>query len=97
MLEGNRPFAKPRHDVISGTPPLHEREMAKTAAPADALAAALKHRSVADLRAVLAARTGMAAFGHATISWLNDPGPGLGEYIDLAERELKALLAAIGD
>jgi hypothetical protein len=39
----------------------------------------------------------MAAFGHATISWLNDPGPGLGEYIDLAERELKALLAAIGD
>jgi hypothetical protein len=34
----------------------------------------------------------MAAFVHATVSWLDDPEPGLGERIDLAHRELRALL-----
>ncbi len=92
-LEDYRPFSKPRHEVISITPALAERELAKMAALADALATALKARGVADLRAVLAARTGMAAFVHATISWLDDPGIGLGERIDLAFRELKSLVA----
>ena len=92
-LEDNRPFAKPRHEVISGTPALHEREMAKTAALADSLAAALKARGVADLRAVLAARAGMAAFVQATVSWLDDPEPGLRERLDLVFDELRALVA----
>ena len=92
-LEDNWSYSKPRHEVISTTPALHEREVAKIAALADALAAALKARGVADLRAVLAARTGMAAFVHATLTWLDDPEMGLGERIDLAFRELKALLA----
>jgi hypothetical protein len=35
----------------------------------------------------------MAAFVHATLSWLDDPNVGLGERIDLAFSELKALLA----
>jgi AcrR family transcriptional regulator len=90
-LEANRPFSKPRHEVISNTPALHERELAKMAA----LAAELKARGVADVRAVLAARTGMAAFVHATVSWLDDPGLGLGERLDLALSELKALLTEI--
>ena len=92
LLESNRPFSKPRHEVISGTPALHERELAKTAALADALAAALRARGVADLPAVLAARTGMAAFVHATVSWLDDPGLDLGERLDLASRALTALV-----
>ena len=92
-LEDNWSYSKPRHEVISATPALHERELAKIAALADALAAALKARGVADLRAVLAAQTGMAAFVHATLSWLDDPNVGLGERFDLAFRELKALLA----
>ena len=92
-LEAKRAYAEPRHEVISTTPALHEREVAKIAALADALAAALKARGVADLRAVLAARTGMAAFVHATLTWLDDPEISLGERIDLAFRELKALLA----
>ena len=92
LLENNRPFAKPRHEVISGTPALHERELAKMAALSVALAVALKARGVADLQAVLAAHAGMAAFVHATISWLEDPEMALGERIDLTFRELKALL-----
>ena len=97
LLEDNRPFSKPRHEVISGTPALHERELAKTAALADALADALKLRGVADLQAVLAARIGMAAFAHATVSWLDDPGVGLGERFDLALRALETLLAEVDD
>ena len=93
MLEGNRPYAQPRYEVIAGTPALRERELAKTDALADALAAALQARGVAELRAVLAARTGMAAFVHATVAWLEDPAVGLGERLDLADRELHTLLA----
>ena len=91
-LEDNRPFSKPRQEVISRTPALHEREMAKMAALTDALAAALRARGMADLRAALAARTGMAAFVHATVSWLDDPAVGLGKRLDLASSELRALL-----
>ena len=95
-LEENRPYAKPRHEVISSTPALHERELAKMAALADALAAALKARGVADLKAVLAAQTGMAAFAHVTISWLDNPEPGLAERLDLAIHELRALVTELG-
>ncbi len=96
-LEDNRAFSKPRHAVISSTPALRERELAKMAALADALADALRARGVAELEAVLAARVGMAAFVHAAICWLDDPEPGLGERIDLAERALRGLLAENGD
>ena len=95
MLEANRAYAKPRHEVIARTPALHERELAKIAALADALAAALEARGTVDLKAVLAARIGMAAFAHATITWLDDPEPGLAERLDLASHELKALLAGV--
>ena len=92
MLEGNRPYAKPRYEVIAVTPALFERELAKTAALADALAAALQARGVAEVRAVLAARTGMAAFVQAVVSWLDDPGIVLGERLETAFHELKELL-----
>ena len=96
LLEANRRYSKPRHGVISSTPALHERELAKTAALSDALAAALKARGAAELTAVLAAHIGMVAFAHATISWLDDPGPGLAKRLDLAAHELKALLTGTG-
>lgn len=100
VIEDNRPFSKPRHMVISNTPALHEREMAKMGALSDALAAALKSRGVADLRANLAARIGMAAFVQAMVAWLDDPDPdpepSLGECLDLACQELKALVAESG-
>ena len=92
LLENNRPYSKPRYNVISSTPALAERELAKLAALTEALEEALRARGVADLPAVLAARTGMAAFAHATISWLEKPEPGLVERLDAASRELKALL-----
>ena len=93
LLEGNRPFSEPRQAVISSTPALRERELAKLAALTDALAASLRARRVGDLPAALAAQTGMAAFAHATISWLEEPQPALVERLDDALRELRALLA----
>ena len=91
LLEDNRPFSKPRHEVISATPALLERELTKLAALADALALALRARGVSDLQATLAARAGMAAFAHATILWLENADLGLAARLDLTERELKAL------
>jgi AcrR family transcriptional regulator len=92
LLEGNRPFSKPRQDVISATPALQERELSKLEALSDALARALMARGVADLPAALAARAGMAAFAHATLAWLDSDGPGLAERLDSAERALKSLV-----
>lgn len=93
MLSENRPYSKPRQEIISVTPALYERELAKLDALADALADALKKRGIADLRAILAARTGMAAFTHATLAWLDDPVMSFGERIDLIGLELKAIWA----
>ena len=96
MHEEKEPYLRLRHAVIAATPALHERETAKMTALADALAAALQARGVAELRAVLAAGAGVAAFAHATMSWLKDPTVGLGERLDRAALELKALLAEGG-
>lgn len=93
MLEDRWSHAKPRQEIISSTPALQERELAKIAALTDALVIPLRARGVANLRATLAAQIGMAAFTHATFAWLDDPARGLGERIDQAFRELKAVLA----
>ena len=94
LLEANRPFAKPRQAVITATPALAERELAKHAALADALAAALHSRGVDVLRATLAARTALAAFVHVTAAWLDDPALALDARLDLAHRALATLLDA---
>lgn len=96
LLEANRSFAVPRQAVVSSTPALHERELAKQEALADALAAALRARGVAEQPALLAARIGMAAFTHATIAWLDTPEPDLSERLDLALQDLRTLLGNAG-
>lgn len=93
LLEGNRPFSEPRQEVISATPALHERELSKLEALSEALAAALQARGVSDLVAVLAARAGMAAFAHATLSWLGNSKPNLAQRLDDAERALRSLVS----
>ena len=93
LLENNRPFSVPRQEIISGTPALQEREQAKLAALADALAIALKARGATDLQSVLVARTGIAAFALATVAWLEQPEPGLAERLDLVLHELKRMFA----
>jgi AcrR family transcriptional regulator len=95
LLENNRPFAVPRQEIIAATPALQEREQAKHAALADALAVALKARGATELQSMLAARTGMAAFALATVAWLEHPQPGLAERLDLVLVELKMMFASV--
>ena len=92
-LEDIRPFAKPRHDVILVTPALLEREQTQIAALSDSLAIALKARGEAELEALLAERTEMAAFALATTAWLDDPSPDLGARLNLAFTALTLMLA----
>ena len=95
MLEANRPYSLPRRAVIDAAPALHERELAKAAALADALADALRARGVDDGQAVLAARTGLFAFGHAVTRWFDDPAADRGDHLDRALRNLKGLSSVI--
>lgn len=94
LLEANRPYSKPRQEIISETPALHERELAKLEALANALAFALEARMVANAKAELAARIGMIAFAHATLAWLEDPSTGLADRLDRVADELASLLTA---
>lgn len=92
VIEARRDYAKPRQALISVTPVLQERELAKIAALSDAIAAALERRAVPPLHAALAARVGMAAIAHAQIEWLNDDSIGLGERFAMARQALRDLL-----
>ncbi len=94
LLENNRPFSFPRQQVIDRTPALQERELAKVAALAGALAQALRRRGVDERLATLAARTGMEAFRHAIEAWFADPVGGVGAHLDRTFEELEGLAAA---
>ncbi len=91
ILEDNRPFSVPRQQVIASSPALQERELAKEAALAEGLAAALCRRGVDERLAVLAAQIGMAAFRFAVLSWFADPSRPLGGHLDMAFEVLREL------
>ena len=91
MIEANRPFAEPRQHVIAATPALQERELAKHAALAASLVAALQARGLDRRQATLATQAGMAAFVQATLAWLEDPRHSLEIHLDETFRLLKQL------
>ncbi|TQM39078.1 TetR family transcriptional regulator [Pseudonocardia cypriaca] len=93
LLEANRPLSEPRLEIIAATPALRERELAKHASLIDAVAEALQHRGVPNRLAVLAARTGWAAFHQATGAWIEDPSQSLDTHLRLAFDDLHALSA----
>jgi len=95
MLEENRPFSEPRHQVIAAIPALRERELAKIAALTTALASALGQRGVKVRLATLAAQAGMAAFSYAVTSWFADPARALHAHLVEAFDDLYALSSAV--
>ncbi|MFD2468187.1 TetR/AcrR family transcriptional regulator [Amycolatopsis silviterrae] len=95
IMERNLPFAEPRRDLIAATPTLRERNLAKAAMLAEALAEALRERGVEDRVARLAAQVGWATFHHATQAWIGEPGRGLDEYLDEAFADLRELGAGV--
>lgn len=95
MLERNRSFAEPRHEIIARTPALQERVLTKTANLIGALSAALGRRGVDDDLAYFAAQIGMAALGHAAKAWFDDPKPGLDAHLSRAFDTLRHLSPTI--
>ena len=91
-FELNRQVLVARAKIIAVTPALKEREGAKVTALVDALATALQARQIPPVRAALAAHVAMGGMAQAVLAWLGDPVVSLGERIDLAAYELKALL-----
>jgi hypothetical protein len=96
MLRENRPFTEPRLAIIAGTPALVERAEAKSASVTAVLAEALQKRGVEAKLATLAARAGMAAFGHAASCWREDPSLGLQVHLEQAFLTLQGLSQAGG-
>ena len=95
MLEASRPFSEPLQRVIAAAPALHERSQAKAAMLTEALAAALRDRGAPESEASLAARVGMAAFGHASAAWFRSPGQDLGRLFGEAFADLRTLTAPL--
>lgn len=91
MLEQNRQFSEPRQRIISVTPALQEREVAKHVALIRVVAEALQRRGVEKHRANLAAQAGLAALGYALDRWFADSSVGLDDYLDGAFVELRVL------
>lgn len=97
MFQKNRAYSAIRRRVIAATPALRERELAKGAVLASALAAELELRGVEPRLAVLAAQAGMAAFGHAFVSWTEEPAVSLDTHLERAFDDLIALSQAHRD
>ena len=91
MFEQNRPFSEPRQRIISATPALQEREVAKHVALTRVVAEALQRRGVEKHRADLAAQAGLAVFGYALDRWFADSSVRLDDYLDRAFDELQQL------
>jgi len=90
-----RDGARVRATVIAANPGLQERELLKMAGVADAMAAALRERGVAEPAATIAARAGIAVFSTAFADWIADGQvrafPAL---VDEGLRALRALTVA---
>ena len=90
-FEAVRSYAKPRHDIIRANRALQERDTAKAAALATAIADTLSWRGTSEPTATLAARCGVAALTHAMDVWLDDPSVAFAARLDEAERTIAAM------
>lgn len=92
--EGRRDLARQRHAVIAANPELRERELAKLADYAVAVATTLRERGVAEPAASLAADAGMTVLRVALERWAGDVDDRpLEVVVEEAMAELRAVAA----
>jgi AcrR family transcriptional regulator len=75
FMQDGRERAMLRQVVIDANPELQERELIKLATLSAAVAEALRAHGVPDLRAALAAETGLAVFKVAFTRWIRETDP----------------------
>ncbi|NIJ37695.1 AcrR family transcriptional regulator [Sphingopyxis panaciterrae] len=91
MFEENLKFAEPAHAVISRTPALQERQLAKAAAITLAISEALQRRDIEPGTANLVAATAMAVTAHGLQAWKQDPSVPLVDHFGEAHEALIAI------
>ena len=92
--EARRDLTAQRQAVIAANPDLQERELAKLATYAAAVAATLRQRGVGELQATLAAEAGMSVLRVAIRQWANgDDGRSLPVVMKASMAELRAVTA----
>jgi AcrR family transcriptional regulator len=92
--EGRRDLTAQRQAVIAANPELRERELAKLADYAAAVAATLRRRGVGELQAILAAEAGMSVLRVALGRWASsDDDRSLPVIMTGALAELRAVTA----
>ena len=92
--EARRDLTAQRQAVIAANPELRERELAKLADYAAAVAATLRQRGVGELQATLAAEVGMSVLRAAIERWANgDDGRSLPIVMKASMAELRAVTA----
>jgi AcrR family transcriptional regulator len=90
--EGRRDLSRQRQAVIAANPELHERELAKLADYAAAVAAALRQRGVSEPQATLAAEAGMTVLRVAMERWARgEDSRGLVDIMRDAVAQLRAM------
>jgi len=94
LFTDRHPLARVRARIIVANSGLQERELIKLAKLADALAAALRARGVADPAAELAAQTGVTVFHSAFGRWVKQDDPeALRRLMDEALADLRTVVA----
>jgi AcrR family transcriptional regulator len=92
--ESRRDLTRQRQAVIAANPELRERELAKLADYAAAVAAALRQRGVSDMQATLAAESGMTVLRVALQQWCSvDDGPDLAAIMRESVADLRVMAA----
>jgi AcrR family transcriptional regulator len=93
--EFRRDLSRQRQAVIAANPELRERELAKLADYAAAVAAALRQRGVTEPQAILAAEAGMTVLRVAMQRWASgDEGRDLAAIMRDSVAELRAVTAS---
>jgi AcrR family transcriptional regulator len=93
--EFRRDLSRQRQAVIAANPELRERELAKLADYAAAVAAALRQRGVSEPQATLAAQASMSVLGVAIQRWASgDDGRDLTAIMRDSVAELRAVAAS---
>ena len=91
--DARRDLAAQRLAVIAANPDLRERELAKLADYAAAVAATLRKRGVAEMRATLAAEAGMTVLRVAVERWARSDNADLVAFVRDAMAEFRVVAA----